>query len=138
MFMTGKKLFAMLLITISVFVVAATGHAEDRKPLTSVQVGVSASPGDFSDAFLFGESGKLSEKEVLPPAYSARIDRILTLVRTRSDDPRVLGQIRHKLLAISGERLLMISSLSDRITAQAGETGNDVAYLLMTTLIILS
>ncbi len=125
--MTGKKLFAMLVITVSVFIVAATGHA-----------GSTASPGNFTDASAFGESGKLSEKGMLQPAYSSKIDRILTLVRTKSDDPRVLGQIRHKLLGISGERLLMISSLSDRIIAHDGETGTDVAYLLMTTLIILS
>ena len=136
--MTRKKLLAMLLITISVFIVAATGYAEDRTPLTTVHAGASASPGDFIDSSLFSGSGKLSEKRVLQPEYSSRIDRILTLVRTRSDDPKVLGQIRHKLLGISGERLLMISSLSDRITARTGETGNDVAYLLMTTLIILS
>ena len=136
--MIRKKLLAMLFMTMSAFIVAETGHAEDRKPITAVHASVSASSEDLIDASLFSGSVKLSEKGVLPPASSAQIDKILTLVRTKSDDPRVLGQIRHKLLAISGERLLMISSLSDRITAQAGETGNDVAYLLMTTLIILS
>jgi hypothetical protein len=80
----------------------------------------------------------LSDQGLLAPADASRIERILTIVRTRSDDPRVLGQIRHKLLSISGERLLMISSLSDSIIAPAGDARNDVAYLLMTTLIILS
>jgi hypothetical protein len=136
--MTGKYLLAMLLITISVFIVAATGHADDRHSLTPVHASASASLGNFIDATLFSGSGTSSEKEIRPPADSSRIDRILALVRTKSDNPIVLGQIRHKLFAISGERLMMISSLSDRIIAQAGETETDVAYLLMATLIILS
>ena len=122
--MTKKKFFAMLLIALSVLVVASTVHAEELNPPASGHTDTTASHGAYSG--------------LSPSADSSRIDSILSIVRMRSDDPRILGQIRHKLLAISGERLLMISSLSDRIIAQAGEPGTDVAYLLLTSLIILS
>ncbi|MHB8883067.1 MAG: hypothetical protein ACYC69_16350 [Thermodesulfovibrionales bacterium] len=125
--MTTKRLFTVLFAVLGIFLVAAAADA-----------GAAALPGDLPGPDLIGGAGNLSAAGLTTPAPSLRIERILTLVKQRSDDPKVLGRIRHKLAGLPDDKLQMISSLSERILARAGKTGTDVAYLLMTTLIILS
>ncbi|TAN41779.1 MAG: hypothetical protein EPN25_04410 [Nitrospirae bacterium] len=125
--MTRKTLLTLLFAALGIFLIAAAAHAD-----------TDALHGDRPGPSPIDGARDLSVKGLTTPASSIRIERILTLVKQRSDDPKVLGQIRHKLAALPADKLQMISSLSERITSRAGEAGTDVAYLLMTTLIILS
>lgn len=67
-----------------------------------------------------------------------RVLRVISLIEKKTDNKRVLAQIRHKLTNIGEERLRMISSLSERIVSKGREAESEVAFLLLTALIIFS
>ncbi|NJD57342.1 MAG: hypothetical protein FIA94_13205 [Nitrospirae bacterium] len=64
--------------------------------------------------------------------------RVLSVLETRIGDSVLLGKVKHKLPELSEKRLKMISSLSDRMEGSKQEPGNNVAFLLIATLIIFS
>ena len=72
------------------------------------------------------------------PGPKSGILRVLSLIEKKTDDQMVLKQIRHKLTNIGEERLRMITSLSDRIISKGPEAESEVAFLLLTALIIFS
>ncbi|MBA4373616.1 MAG: hypothetical protein C0402_12250 [Thermodesulfovibrio sp.] len=134
--MRGKK--SILLSIIMLFLVSAAWTAYAAEPGQAA-----ADPYNRSDAAAivpgqgsaelkstFGESSNSSSQ--------SRILRVLSLIEKKTDNPKVLGQIRHKLTNMGEERLRMITSLSERIINRGQEAESEVAFLLLTALIIFS
>lgn len=64
--------------------------------------------------------------------------KILSVLAIRSPDGKVLGKAAEKLSAMNDRDLRLISSLCDRISADDGTAGADIAFSLMTAMIVLS
>lgn len=64
--------------------------------------------------------------------------KVLSVLEKRISDSVLLDKVRHKLPELSQERLSMISSLSERMEGSRRKPENDVAFLLIATLIIFS
>jgi hypothetical protein len=64
--------------------------------------------------------------------------KILSVLAIRSSDGKVLGKAAEKLSAMNNRDLRLISSLCDRISADDGTAGADIAFSLITAMIVLS
>jgi hypothetical protein len=64
--------------------------------------------------------------------------KILSVLAIRSSDGKVLGKAAEKLSAMNDRDLRLISSLCERISADGGTAGADVAFSLITAMIVLS
>jgi hypothetical protein len=64
--------------------------------------------------------------------------KILSILAIRSSDGKVLGKAAEKLSAMNDRDLRLISSLCDRISADRGTAGADIAFSLITAMIVLS
>ncbi len=71
------------------------------------------------------------------PAYS-RVLKVISLLEKKTDDPKVIDRLRRKISALGEKRLQMVSSLSDRILSKGHTAEADVAFLLVTALIVFS
>jgi hypothetical protein len=63
---------------------------------------------------------------------------VLSVLEKRVGDQRLLGKIRDKLPTLSEDRLRMIASLSERVAVDDHSAKTDIAFLLLTALIIFS
>ena len=63
---------------------------------------------------------------------------ILSVLAIRSSDGKILGKAAEKLSAMNDRDLRLISSLCDRISADRGTAGADIAFSLITAMIVLS
>ena len=66
------------------------------------------------------------------------VSKILSVLAIRSPGGKALGKAAEKLSAMSNRDLRLISSLCDRISADGGTAGADIAFSLMTAMIVLS
>lgn len=66
------------------------------------------------------------------------ISKILSVLEIRSSDPKILDKAAEKLSAMNGRDIQLISSLCDRISADSGTAGADIAFSLITAMIVLS
>jgi hypothetical protein len=64
--------------------------------------------------------------------------KILSILAIRSPGRKVLGKAAEKLAAMNDRDLRLIASLCDRISADRGTTGADIAFSLITAMIVLS
>ncbi|MBE0555689.1 MAG: hypothetical protein IH628_00520 [Proteobacteria bacterium] len=64
--------------------------------------------------------------------------KILSVLAIRSTGGKVLGKAAQKLSAMNDRDLRLISSLCDRISADRGTAGADLAFSLITAMIVLS
>jgi hypothetical protein len=64
--------------------------------------------------------------------------KVLSVLEKRISDSVLLDKVRHKLPELSQERLSMIASLSEHMEGSRRKPENDVAFLLIATLIIFS
>ena len=64
--------------------------------------------------------------------------KILSVLAIRSSGEKVLGKAAEKLSAMNDRDLRLISSLCDRISADRGTAGADIAFSLVTAMIVLS
>lgn len=85
-----------------------------------------------------GGYGAVQLKNTFGEYRDPRVLRVISLIEKKTDNQKVLAQIHHKLTNIGEERLRMISSLSERITSKGQEAESEVAFLLLTALIIFS
>jgi hypothetical protein len=72
------------------------------------------------------------------PAREAETSRILPVLEARIGDPDILAKTKDKLFTLDEEEILLISSLCDRISTGERTARADVAFSLVTTLIVLS
>jgi hypothetical protein len=66
------------------------------------------------------------------------ISKIVSVLAIKSPDGKILGKAAEKLSAMSNRDLRLISSLCDRISADDGTAGADIAFSLITAMIVLS
>jgi len=64
--------------------------------------------------------------------------KILSVLESRTMDRTILDKAADKLSTMEGRRLRILSSLSDRISEDSDAAGADIAFSLMTVLIVLS
>ncbi len=63
---------------------------------------------------------------------------ILSVLETRIEDPRLLARTKDKLSVLQGREIRLIASLCDRISASEQTASADIAFSLVTALIVLS
>jgi hypothetical protein len=66
------------------------------------------------------------------------VSKILSALAIRSSGGKVLGRAAEKLSTMNDRDLRLISSLCDRISADGGTAGADIAFSLITAMIVLS
>jgi len=64
--------------------------------------------------------------------------KIVSVLRSRTADRTILDKAKDKLSTMEDRRLRILSSLCDRISEDAHAAGADIAFSLMTVLIVLS
>jgi hypothetical protein len=67
-----------------------------------------------------------------------RIAKILSVLEIRSCDHMILDKAAEKLSAMNKRDIQLISSLCDRISADGSTAGADIAFSLITAMIVLS
>ncbi|MEJ2695419.1 MAG: hypothetical protein P8013_02110 [Candidatus Sulfobium sp.] len=70
--------------------------------------------------------------------HSSEMFKVLSVVKKRVQDERLLKKIEEKLPALSDNRLQMVVSLSEQISSEGHSAKQDFAFLLLTTLIVFS
>ena len=65
------------------------------------------------------------------------IDRIVSALETRIDDAKLLEKAKDKLRTLGSKDLGLIASLCERMSEEGG-AGADIAFFLVTALIVLS
>ena len=68
----------------------------------------------------------------------AETARIMPVLADRIEDPAVLAKTRDKLLTLPVEEIQLVSSLCDRVSASERTARADIAFSLVTALIVLS
>jgi hypothetical protein len=66
------------------------------------------------------------------------ISKILSVLEIRSSDRKIIDKVGGKLSAMNKRDIQLISSLCDRITMDGATAGADIAFSLITAMIILS
>ncbi len=66
------------------------------------------------------------------------IAKILSVLEIKSPDRKILDKAAEKLSAMNNRDIRLISSLCDRISADGGTAGADIALSLITAMIVLS
>lgn len=127
---TAKNLFllsAVVIVVLACFVNSAMAGTADGP-------GILYPPaGHIQSSF-----GHRPEAAITFGPADARILKVISLLEKKTDDPKVIERLRHKLAALGEKRLQMVSSLSDRILDHRHEAEADVAFLLVTALIVFS
>lgn len=106
--------------------------------------GAEPGPGAMQTAFLSapGSAARghaaVQLKNTFGEYRDPRVLKVISLIERKTDNQKVLAQIRHTLTGMGEERLRMVTSLSERIRAGGREAESDVAFLLLTALIIFS
>jgi hypothetical protein len=71
-------------------------------------------------------------------SVSNDISKIMSVLESRKPNKRVLEKAADKMSDMNERNLRLMSSLCDRITADAGTPAADLAFSLLTALIVLS
>ncbi len=66
------------------------------------------------------------------------VSKVMSVLESRKPDKRALEKAASKMSDVNEHNLRLMSSLCDRITADAGTPAADLAYSLLTALIVLS
>ncbi len=67
-----------------------------------------------------------------------RIAKIVSVLETRRSDRKVIEKAEEKLLTLDEGKLRLMSSLCDRIAGNLDSPGADIAFSLVTAMIVLS
>jgi hypothetical protein len=71
-------------------------------------------------------------------AVRQTVSKILSILEIRSADGKALNKAAEKLSAMNDRELRLISSLCDRISADGDSAGADIAFSIITAMIVLS
>lgn len=87
-------------------------------------------------------AGRPSHADQLKPPrvveVQAEIPKILAVLEGKVEDHDLLETAKKKLLTLDRRKTQLLSSLCDRIVNDGQSTGSDVAFLVITILIVLS
>ncbi len=64
--------------------------------------------------------------------------KVLATIEARTSDEKTLERMREKVGLLSGRKLRLAAALCDRMTRDEGSAGADLAFSLVTALIVLS
>lgn len=78
-------------------------------------------------------AGRLAES-----GHGIAVEKILSVLAIRSADAKALGKAADKLANMNDRDLRLLLSLCDRISADRGTAGAEIAFSLVTALIVLS
>lgn len=70
--------------------------------------------------------------------HASEVFKILSVLEGRIEDPKLIQKVKDKLSTMREDRLRMVVSLSERITDGERGVETDIAFFLLTTLIIFS
>lgn len=70
-------------------------------------------------------------------AGQVSVSKIVSTLAIRNPDRKVLGKVAEKLSSMNRHDLRLIASLCDRIPADGITTGADIAFSLITAMIVL-
>jgi len=70
--------------------------------------------------------------------HASEVFKILSVLKGRIEDPKLIQKVEDKLSTLREDRLHMVVSLSERITDGDRGVETDIAFFLLTTLIIFS
>ncbi len=71
-------------------------------------------------------------------AESIERHKVLAVIGSRTTDERTLERMHEKLDVLSGRKLRLAAALCDRMARDEGSAGADLAFSLVTALIVLS
>jgi hypothetical protein len=63
---------------------------------------------------------------------------ILQVIEHRTSEPRVVERLQEKLAKLDDRRLQLVAALCERIAADGGGPGAEIAYTMIMVLIVLS
>ena len=104
----------------------------------SRRVARAVNPGINDMASGLSIAHKVSGTRNAPIARSPEMIKILSVIEKRVENKALLKKIADKLTVISDDRLQTIASLSEQIDAEEHGAKTDIAFLLLTTLIVFS
>src|SRR5512135_3403279 len=70
--------------------------------------------------------------------HTSEVFKILSVLAGRIEDPKLIQKVKDKLSTLREDRLRVVVSLSERITDGDRGVETDIAFFLLTTLIIFS
>jgi hypothetical protein len=88
-------------------------------------------------SFGYQPAGAFNEGDMEIAGKSA-ISKIVSTLAIRNPGGKVLGKAAEKLSAMNSRDLRLIASLCDRISADGVTAGADIAFSLITAMIVLS
>ena len=150
--MRVKRFLLFFTTIVCSFCVAAAVFAGDRADaFTDTEQYLSAGitltalhDGSADHSAAGGAAPALSGPRSAPERRYSLIDRssemflVLSVVEKRVGNEKLLKRIRDKLPELSDDRLQMIASFSEKIDADDHSVQTDIAFLILTTLIIFS
>ena len=88
---------------------------------------------------VFGAIDSLNvAKSTLPTSRGEEISMILKVLENKMGNQKIPQKALDKLLSLSDEQIGLIASLSERIADNTRSVGADVAFLLITALLVWS
>jgi len=94
--------------------------------------------GQLSTGIMRADGRAPSARQGILINSDADMFKVLSVLEKRISDRELLEKVKHKLPALNEKRLKLLASLSDRMAAGTGESENNIAFLLIATLIIFS
>ena len=150
--MRKSRIFALLSAMACTFCIAGSGLAEATSTASALAhrdvLQTESRPAGFGKIHLSG----IHERVLIPgPAQAAfsgpspeqrgpkpEVSRILLVLESRIGDPKLIEKAEYKLLKMSDSRLHLAASLSERAAYPGTDAKTDIAFFLLTTLIVFS
>ena len=92
----------------------------------------------WNPAIAIGEIKKSKAIDEYATYRETDVMKILSVLEKKIGDQKSLERAKEKLFALRNSQFLMIASLSEQIAREGDKPGVDIAFLLITALIILS
>lgn len=123
----------------------AAGFTEDARGAATSRMGSAlivheTLTGDFGTFTADSPSGihRVSDTRSEKGNHASEVFRILRVLEGRMDDPTLIQKVKDKLFTLKESRMRMVVSLSERSTDGDHGVEKDIAFFLLTTLIIFS
>ncbi len=151
--MRKSKMFSLFVAMICTFCFAGTGLAVEIEKTTAGadETSIKTQPHGFQRVDLSDTGGSElavmtgrtadagpSSEQVGPTDLREDIFKVLAVLGHRTGDKRLLEKAKYKLTGMSESRLRLAVSLSERADDNGPRAETDIAFLLLTALIVFS
>lgn len=132
--MRANKILLFFIAVICSF--GAAGFTGDARGAATSRVGTALIVHDtaVSPSGIHAISGARNDQE----ERASEVFKILSVLEGRIEDPKLIQKVKDKLSILREDRLRMVVSLSERIADGDRGVETDIAFFLLTTLIIFS